>query len=108
MINRRPIGTSLPELAATLLAVIRKHSSVALGNVVGSNIFNIGLIMGLTALAEPGIKVADHVVRVDMWVMLAASLLIALLAWRRAVIGKGIGTAMLAAYAIYTLLLFLG
>ena len=101
------VGTSLPELAASLLAVIRKHSSVALGNVVGSNIFNIGLIMGLTALLEPGIRVADHVVRIDMWIMLASALLIAVLAWRRAVIGKVLGTAMLLAYAVYTVLLFL-
>ncbi len=73
------IGTSLPELATTLMAVFRKNASVALGNVVGSNIFNIAGIMGITAIIKP-LPVGGNIVQIDMWVMLATSLLILLLA----------------------------
>lgn len=101
------VGTSLPEVSASLLAVMRNHSSVALGNVVGSNIFNIGLIMGATAGLFP-IGVPEHIATVDMWVMLAAALLVAALAHWRIVIGRLIATAMLTAYGIYVVLLFAG
>ena len=94
------IGTSLPELATTLMAGMRRNSAVAVGNVVGSNIFNVGCIMGLTALIKP-IPVDHHLVAVDMWVMLASAALLALLAYARVRAGKVVGIAMLAAYAVY-------
>ena len=72
------IGTSLPELATTLMAVFRNNASVALGNVVGSNIFNIAAIMGITALVVP-IPVGGSIIQFDMWMMLATTILIALL-----------------------------
>jgi len=98
-------GTSLPEVAASLMAVLRNHSSVALGNVVGSNIFNVAMIMGTTATLVP-VPVTEHIIKVDMWVMLAASLLVAALAHWRVVIGKRLATSMLAAYAAYSALLY--
>ncbi len=73
------IGTSLPELATTLMAVTRGNASVALGNVVGSNIFNIAAIMGITAMVAP-LPVGGDILTFDMWVMLAATILIAALA----------------------------
>ncbi len=73
------IGTSLPELATTLMAVMRGNASVALGNVVGSNIFNIAAIMGITVMVAP-LPVGDDMLLIDMWVMLAATMLLALLA----------------------------
>lgn len=94
------LGTSLPELATSLLAVWRKNASVAIGNVVGSNIFNVAAIMGVTATIVP-IPVADRVVYVDMWVMLAACLLLAALAHYSIAIGKRLGLAMFSAYVIY-------
>ena len=94
------IGTSLPELATTLMAGIRRNSAVAVGNVVGSNIFNVACIMGLTALIKP-VPVDHHFVAVDMWVMLASAALLALLAYARVRAGKMVGIAMLAAYAVY-------
>ena len=99
------IGTSLPEVAASLLAVMRNHSSVALGNVVGSNIFNIGLIMGTTATTVP-VSVVEHIIRVDMWMMLAAALLIAVFAKMGIFIGRKIAAAMIAVYSAYVVLLF--
>jgi cation:H+ antiporter len=69
------VGTSLPELATTVVAAFRKHSDIAVGNVIGSNIFNIGSVMGLTALAYP-VSIAHETLRWEMMVMLAFSLAI--------------------------------
>ncbi len=97
------IGTSLPELATTLLAGMRRHAAVAMGNIVGSNIFNIAGIMGLTALIHP-VTVDPHIVSIDMWVMLAAAVLLAVFAYARVVAGRLHGIAMLAVYAGYIFL----
>jgi cation:H+ antiporter len=67
------IGTSLPELATAIVAGMRGHTDVALGNVVGSNTFNLLLIVGTLAILTP-FSVAAEVVSVDMWIMAAASL----------------------------------
>lgn len=68
------IGTSLPELACGVVAALRRHVEMALGNVLGSNVFNILGIAGITALVAP-IPVADKIVAFDLWVMLAATLI---------------------------------
>jgi cation:H+ antiporter len=94
------IGTSLPELATTLMAVFRNNSSVALGNVVGSNIFNIAAIMGITAMVAP-LPVGGHIVQIDMWVMLATTITIALLAHYGKTIKLSGGLAMSAIYCAY-------
>ena len=100
------VGTSLPELATSLLAVMRKNTSVALGNVVGSNILNICAIMGVTAAIIP-MQVANRVIYEDMWVMFGAAVLIALLAHYRIRIGRRVGLAMLFAYVIFIASAFL-
>jgi cation:H+ antiporter len=69
------VGTSLPELATTTVAAIRRQADVALGNVIGSNMFNLLAIIGIAALVGP-IPVADKLLRFDLWVMLAASFLL--------------------------------
>ncbi len=68
------LGTSLPELATTVMAVIRRQADVALGNVIGSNMFNLLAIIGVAALIGP-IPVDPQFLRFDLWVMLGASLL---------------------------------
>ena len=70
------IGTSLPELATTVMAALRKHADVALGNVIGSNIFNLLAIVGIVSLFEE-IPVDQEFLDFDLWVMLGASLLLA-------------------------------
>ncbi|MDJ0614210.1 MAG: calcium/sodium antiporter [Rhizobiaceae bacterium] len=94
------IGTSLPELAASLMAVIRGNSNVAIGNVVGSNIFNIAAIMGITTVIAP-VPVGGHIISIDMWVMLAVSLLLAWLAYYKKRISRRSGVIMSLAYIIY-------
>lgn len=72
-------GTSSPELAVSVMAAIRDQSAIALGNVVGSNIFNVLFILGISALIAP-LAVTARLVRFDVPLMIAASLLLPLLA----------------------------
>ena len=69
------VGTSLPELATTVMAAIRRHADVALGNVIGSNLFNLLGIMGIAVLVGP-VPVDDSFLRRDLWVMVGATLLL--------------------------------
>ncbi len=69
------LGTSLPELATTVMAALRKQADVALGNVIGSNMFNLLAIIGITSLVG-NIPVAPSFVQFDLWVMFAASLML--------------------------------
>ena len=66
------VGTSLPELATSLMAAFRKHTDIAVGNVIGSNIFNITGVLGVAAVVEP-ISVAPEVLRVEFPAVLALS-----------------------------------
>lgn len=94
------LGTSLPELATTLMAAIRQHGAVAIGNVIGSNIFNLLAIIGITAVIVP-IDVPPEVMKFDVWVMLACALLLTALAGFRICLGKMAGLAMTVAYCAY-------
>lgn len=93
-------GTSLPELAASLVAAFRGHSDVALGNVFGSNLLNLLVIIGGVSLISP-IPVPDQIMNSDLWIMLAVTiaLLIAAFAWRK--IGRVTGVAFVIAYLVY-------
>ncbi len=93
------LGTSLPELATTVVAAFRGHSELAFGNVVGSNIFNIGLILGLTSLAAP-LESPWNNLSVEIAVMAVFSLTLAPMAWRRSV-GRGMGGLLLLSYAVF-------
>jgi len=94
------VGTSLPELATSLIAAFRRQSEIAIGNIVGSNIFNVLGILGVTALIAP-IPVASRFLTFDLPIMIAFSLILTVLLLTRPVIGRGIGVAMLAGYAAY-------
>ncbi len=98
------IGTSLPELIACVVAVLRGHEDVALGNVVGSCIYNLCGILGVTALIQP-IAVPAEIAAFDIWAMLAvtALLLVQLRSgWR---LSRAEGALLLALYVGYTVLL---
>ena len=92
------VGTSLPELATSAVAALRGQSAVALGNVLGSNLFNVLGIAGLTAMVTP-LPVPPEIAGRDVWLMLAAALALAaagMTGWR---IDRREGAAFLAAYA---------
>ncbi|MGB7241511.1 MAG: calcium/sodium antiporter [Sulfitobacter sp.] len=77
------IGTSLPELATTVMAALRRQADVALGNVIGSNMFNLLAIIGIASFVGP-MPVDPEFLRFDLWVMLGASvLLVPFVFWRR-------------------------
>ncbi len=99
------VGTSLPELATAVVASFRRHPEVALGNVLGSNLFNLMVIIPALALTTPT-AVTPEILDFDIWFMAAVSV-IAFLAmvtgWR---IGRGEATAFLVAYAGYITMLF--
>lgn len=94
------VGTSLPELATTVMAAVRRHTEVALGNVIGSNIFNLLAIIG-TATLFGAIPVAEAFLRVDLWVMLAASLCLIPFVVFRCNISRIGGVALTALYVAY-------
>ncbi len=94
------VGTSLPELATSIIAAFRRQSEIAIGNIIGSNIFNVLGILGVTALIKP-IPVADRFLTFDLPIMIAASLALTALLLTRPVIGRGVGLLVLAAYVTY-------
>ena len=99
------IGTSLPELAITLTAAYRRRADVALGNVIGSNIFNLLAVMGITAAIAP-VPVPQRFLALDLWVMLAAAAILLVFAITRRPIGRGAGAAFLLCYVVYMILLY--
>ena len=94
------VGTSMPELVTSVIAARRGQSDVALGNVIGSNIFNILGVLGLTAAIQP-VRVAPQIASLDIWVMLAATVALFLFGRFGARITRGQGAAFVAAYVVY-------
>lgn len=101
------VGTSLPELATSIVAALRKHGDVIVGNILGSNIFNILAILGVTAMVKT-IPMTGQIASTDVWIMLAVAFVFALPLWLGLRIGRGAGIAMLIAYCAYTAWLYTG
>jgi cation:H+ antiporter len=101
------VGTSLPELATTVMAALQRQSDVALGNVLGSIIFNILAIMGITILVSPNpIAIPSDLLRFDMPVMLGSAGLLAFYTWTGRSIGFRSGVFLLTSYVVYIAALF--
>ena len=99
------VGTSLPELATSVIAAARGQADVAFGNIIGSNIYNILGILGAVAVVQP-LAIPPEIAAFDVWVMLASTVLLVLFAltgWR---IVRWEGAALLAAYGLYITWLF--
>ncbi|MGR3269379.1 sodium:calcium antiporter [Thalassococcus profundi] len=94
------VGTSLPELATTVMAALRRQADVALGNVIGSNMFNLLAIIGIAALIAP-MPVDPEFLRFDLWVMLAASLLLIPFVFLKQNIGRVWGVILTVLYLGY-------
>ena len=94
------VGTSLPELATTVTAALRRQSDVALGNILGSCIFNVFGILGVTAIVQPLI-VPEVIFRFDAWVLLATTLLLVVFAVTGRRLSRTEGIVFVAAYAAY-------
>jgi cation:H+ antiporter len=100
------VGTSLPELSASIIAAIKREPEIALGNIVGSNIFNILFILGATTVLQP-IDVAFSTVAVDLWVMLGLSVLLLPFLLTGLRLGRREGSVLLVFYAAYVAYLYL-
>jgi cation:H+ antiporter len=101
------IGTSLPEIATVVVASYRGHSEVAIGNVLGSNVFNLFAVMGATALTGP-VPIERQLLTFDVWVMLASSMALLVFVLRRQPIGKKTGIIFVIGYVLYMLALVRG
>ena len=99
------LGTSLPELSTTVIAALHKSSDVAIGNVVGSNIFNILAILGITSLLTD-IPVDPSFLRFDVWVMLSCAILLWVIVITKGTIGRLTGGFFLAGYFSYLAIIF--
>lgn len=97
------VGTGLPEITATVLAVARRDSDMAVGNVVGSNLLNIGLVLGLSGAIAP--MNSEGLGVMPLMIMLLLTLLLVALAWRPGYVTRWVGASLLASFAAYTVLL---
>ncbi|WP_371060620.1 calcium/sodium antiporter [Rhodosalinus sp. 5P4] len=98
------LGTSLPELATTVMAALRQQADVALGNVIGSNMFNLLAIIGIAALVGD-IPVDAEILRFDIWVMLGASLLLLPVVFLGRDLTRIWGVGLTAGYVAYVVVL---
>lgn len=97
------VGTSLPELATSIVAAVRRQPDVAFGNIVGSNIYNVLGILGVTAIISP-IPVPPEIASFDIWVMLGATVLMvafAVTGWRLSRMEGGIFLVLYLGYVLY-------
>lgn len=99
------LGTTLPELATSAAAAFRKQTGVVIGNVIGSNIFNILGITGITAMLVP-LEINHSIISFDIWVMIAATIIMIPLAFITRRINRIEGILMVLAYIVYTVVVF--
>ncbi|EAR07468.1 calcium/sodium antiporter [Reinekea blandensis] len=101
------VGTSLPELTITVIAALRRHADVAVGNVLGSNIFNLLGILGISALVQP-LTVSQRIFQFDQWVMLGVAGLLYLFLYSSRRLSRLEGSLLLGGYVAYLWLSFVG
>jgi cation:H+ antiporter len=100
------VGTSLPELASSIAAALRRQGDIILGNIVGSNLFNLLSVLALAGLVHP-LQTDASALRLDLFVMLAFAAVVAPIAvtgWR---VGRREGAALLVAYLVYVVLVLM-
>ncbi len=99
------IGTSLPELITALMAARRGHGDLAVGNVIGSNVFNLYAVMGAVSIAAP-IHIPVSFLKVDLWIMAAAALILLPFTLKKITISRRTGFLFILFYVTY--LIYLG
>ena len=103
------VGTSIPELVTSLVAVLNKEKSISLGNLLGSNIFNVFAVLGITSLVTPLSVLDKSIINYDIYVMLffAAMILPLIFFPKKLVLGRKEGLIILLFYTVYIYQLFL-
>ena len=104
------IGTSVPELAASVIAALKKEKALSLGNLIGSNIFNIASVLGITAMIQPIYIQSDQILTNDIFWMIGVAFAIAPLAFlpKKFLFNRYKGAILFVSYVIFTGLAFLG
>lgn len=103
------LGTSLPELATSAVAAARKQNEISIGNIIGSNIFNILAILGITASISPIRVESREVLSFDLWYMLGISflLMILILPLKGSILGRWKGMVLVVSYVLFIYLVYL-
>lgn len=104
------VGTSVPELAASVIAALKKEKAISLGNLIGSNIFNIASVLGITAIIQPIVVQSQEVLTNDIWWMLGFAAVLIPLAFlpKKFEIGRIKGLLIVIAYCAFISLAFIG
>lgn len=102
------VGTSVPELAASIIAALRKEKAISLGNLIGSNIFNIGSVLGITAIIQPVQMQSIEVLNFDiLWMIAFAAVLLPLTFMRKMFrLGRVKGLVIFIAYIVFVVMTF--
>ncbi|MCY7402872.1 MAG: hypothetical protein LH477_18315 [Nocardioides sp.] len=100
------VGTSLPEIVTSIIAALRGDRELAVGNVIGSNIFNLGAVLGLTAIATP-VPIDPAAVRFDIPVMIVVTVALALMLFTGSIVSRVEGLVLVGWFVAYTAYLVL-
>lgn len=97
------IGTSVPELAASIMAALKKEKAISLGNLIGSNIFNIASVLGITAMIQPIFLASEAIIKVDIFWMLGIAFILIPLAFlpQKFIFNRYKGAILFVSYAIF-------
>ncbi len=101
------VGTSLPEYATAVVAAMRRHSDIAVGNVMGANMYNLLAILGLVSAVTP-VAIPSQILAFDLWFMLAVTALLLFFLLLRSGIDRFAGVLFLALFVAYTALQYYG
>jgi len=103
------IGTSVPELAASVIAALKKEKAISLGNLIGSNIFNIASVLGITALIQPIFVNSEAILSVDIFWMLGIAFILIPLAFvpPKFIFSRYNGIILFVSYVIFIGMAFL-
>ena len=99
------IGTSLPELVTSIVASKKGENDMALGNVIGSNIFNLLLVLGIAGTVSP-IHLPNMESVIDCIILLIVSILVFFIIKKTSIVGKKTGALMVLIYVVYTVYIF--
>jgi cation:H+ antiporter len=99
------LGTSLPELAACVVAALRREADIVLGNLVGSNFFNVLAILGTTSMVRP-LPVSAAAISIDFWVMMGFSAALLPILGLRKRVARVEGVVLVVAYLVYIVWLY--
>lgn len=103
------LGTSLPELSTCIIAMRKRHTDIVLGNIVGSNVFNILMIMGGVAITKPIVQgsFSGQIAEIDVWITLAVTMIFSTIMLFLRKVNKPIGVAFITLYIAYVIGLYL-